>query len=238
MERVLDSFRASHGSIGGIGVAGQMHGILYVDGAGRAVSPLYTWQDGRGERTRAGGKSHAGFLSEALGQRLSTGMGFVTHYYNAANGLVPEGARRVCTIADYVAMRLAHAAAPVMDTTMAASLGCFDLHRLDFRRDAMQKLGVEESFFPSVSKSYAALGEHEPGTPVFPGLGDNQASFLGAVGDVRHSVLFNVGTGSQISLFSGECLEIPGDRHASVPLWRVHRCRRRAVRREGICPAA
>jgi sedoheptulokinase len=187
-----------------------MHGILYVDGAGRAVSPLYTWQDGRGERTRADGKSHAGFLSDALGQRLSTGMGFVTHYYNAANKLVPEGARRVCTIADYVAMRLAHATAPVMDTTMAASLGCFDLRRLDFRRDAMRKLGVEESFFPSVSRSYQALGEHEPGTAVFPGLGDNQASFLGAVSDVRHSVLFNIGTGSQISLFSEECLEIPG----------------------------
>ena len=32
-----------------IGVTGQMHGILYLDGEGNAVSPLYTWQDARGD---------------------------------------------------------------------------------------------------------------------------------------------------------------------------------------------
>ena len=31
-----------------IGVTGQMHGIVYTDTNGKAVSPLYTWQDGRG----------------------------------------------------------------------------------------------------------------------------------------------------------------------------------------------
>jgi sedoheptulokinase len=61
-----------------------------------------------------------------------------------------------------------------------------------------------------VSQSYQALGELMLGTPVFPGLGDNQASFLGAVSDVRRSVLFNIGTGSQVSLFSEECVELPG----------------------------
>ena len=30
-----------------IGITGQMHGILYWNRAGKAVSPLYTWQDGR-----------------------------------------------------------------------------------------------------------------------------------------------------------------------------------------------
>lgn len=32
-----------------IGVTGQMHGILYLDSRGEAVSPLYIWQDGRGD---------------------------------------------------------------------------------------------------------------------------------------------------------------------------------------------
>ena len=31
-----------------IGVTGQMHGILYYDADGNPISPLYTWQDGRG----------------------------------------------------------------------------------------------------------------------------------------------------------------------------------------------
>ncbi len=31
-----------------IGLTGQMHGILYTDADGQAVSPLYSWQDQRG----------------------------------------------------------------------------------------------------------------------------------------------------------------------------------------------
>ncbi len=32
----------------GIGIAGQMHGIVYLDEEGNLLSPLYTWEDGRG----------------------------------------------------------------------------------------------------------------------------------------------------------------------------------------------
>lgn len=31
-----------------IGISNQMHGILYADESGKAISPLYTWQDARG----------------------------------------------------------------------------------------------------------------------------------------------------------------------------------------------
>ena len=37
-----------------IGVTGQMHGIVYTDSKGQAVSPLYTWQDGRGKSAVSG----------------------------------------------------------------------------------------------------------------------------------------------------------------------------------------
>ena len=144
-------------------------------------------------------------------------MGFVTHYYNLRNGLVPKSAKRLCTIGDYVGMRLARAATPIMDATNAASLGCFDLRRFDFRRDAMPRLAVEESFFPAVSLSYPALGEAWPGTPVFAALGDNQGSFLGAMSDVRHAVLFNIGTGSQISLFSEGTSRCPASTRGHFP---------------------
>ena len=39
----LDAMIARHGLPRCIGLTGQMHGMLYVDGAGNAVSPLYTW---------------------------------------------------------------------------------------------------------------------------------------------------------------------------------------------------
>ena len=38
--------------------------------------------------------------------------------------------------------------------------------------------------------------------PVFVGIGDNQASFLGSVGDPRDAMLVNVGTGGQVAVFT------------------------------------
>jgi sugar (pentulose or hexulose) kinase len=40
--------------------------------------------------------------------------------------------------------------------------------------------------------------------PVFGGIGDNQASFLGSVADRDGSVLVNVGTGAQVSVYTEE----------------------------------
>ena len=47
IEKVNDLIR-TYGCPDGIGFTGQMHGMLYVDAEGKAVSPLYTWQDGKG----------------------------------------------------------------------------------------------------------------------------------------------------------------------------------------------
>lgn len=45
---LLDELLAQHPDVSAIGLTGQMHGILYTDSEGNCVSPLYTWQDGRG----------------------------------------------------------------------------------------------------------------------------------------------------------------------------------------------
>ncbi len=215
---IVDGFLGAHADVGAIGVAGQMHGVLYLDRDGRALGPLYTWQDGRGdlpeggrpEGDRPGAPSLAARLSEALGTRVSTGMGFVTHAWNAAHHSVPPGAASVCTIMDYVAMTLAGARSPVMDATNAASVGCFDLAAGDFRRAEMGRLGVDAALFPKVARGYPALGEARPGVPVFVAAGDNQASFLGAVRDVGSTVSVNVGTSSQVSVRVDSPTVIPG----------------------------
>jgi sedoheptulokinase len=171
---------------------------------------LYTWQDGRGDLPDADGPSTAVRLSRALACRLSTGMGIVTHAYNAAHGLVPREAAALCTIADYVAMSIGHAAVPRMDPSNAASLGGFDPAGGDFRRGALDSLGIDARLFPQVTESFPALGEARAGVPVFTAAGDNQASFLGSVRDVRATVLFNVGTGSQVSVPVDSPDDIPG----------------------------
>ena len=209
-ERILARLLRGGQVPAGIGVTGQMHGILYVDRGGRALSPLYTWQDGRGEREYAGGRTYAQHAAEIVGAPLATGMGVVTHFWNLRNDCVPAGAAGFCTIADFVAMRLAGATEPLLDPSNAASLGCFDLEALCFRVEAAEGLGMDPALFPRVALDYPALGSGPGGAPVFVALGDNQASLLGAVRELARSAHVNVGTGSQISVYTKRCVQETG----------------------------
>ena len=81
---MADELRRACGSVAAIGLTGQMHGMLYVDAEGRALSPLYTWQDGRGEQPFAGG-TYASELSHSTGCPMATGFGLTTHFWHAQN---------------------------------------------------------------------------------------------------------------------------------------------------------
>ena len=61
-----------------IGVTGQMHGILYVNGQGKAVTPLYTWQDSCGEAQFQENKTYCQWMEEKTGYLLASGFGSVT----------------------------------------------------------------------------------------------------------------------------------------------------------------
>jgi sedoheptulokinase len=41
-------------------------------------------------------------------------------------------------------------------------------------------------------------------------IGDNQASFLGSICDIRKSILLNIGTGSQLSVYSDAYIQVEG----------------------------
>lgn len=169
--------------VASIGITGQMHGILYFDKNGQAVSPLYTWQDRRANLPY-GDSTYA----EQLGTRV--GYGCATDFYNRVNGLVPKDAVGFCTIYDYLAMQLCQSKAPLLHTTSAASFGCFDICKRCFTNGAKTR----------VTDEYALAGKYR-GIPVSVGIGDNQASVLSTLTD-EDSALLNVGTGSQISVLS------------------------------------
>ena len=187
---------AGEGKIGSIGISSQMHGILYTDKDMNALSPLYTWQDARGSEIISDGVSYAEYASEITGGGEKSGYGIVTAFFNERNSLVPDGAKYIMTIGDFVASRLAKASVPIMHVSQAASIGAFSLRALDFDREAIKKLSINPALLPRVTKSAECIGKYRSAS-VFVSLGDNQASFLGAAGD--NSLLVNIGTGSQIS---------------------------------------
>lgn len=205
---IIAEFSLKYPGIKGIGVSGQMHGILYVDSEGDAVSPLYTWQDGRGNRLYRDGKSYAEFLTEKTSYSLATGYGLVTHFYNKENRLVPATAAKLCTITDYVVMKLTGRKTPLIDYTNGASLGFFDMKQLVFDTQALENVGVERSILPETSQSATLAGYYADTIPVYSAIGDNQASFLGSVRDINRSVHVTVGTSGQISIYSDDYVEV------------------------------
>ncbi|MEI6602628.1 MAG: FGGY family carbohydrate kinase [Clostridia bacterium] len=193
---------AEFAPIAGIGLTGQMHGIVYINQHGDAVSPLFTWQDGRGDLTYEDQKSYAESLSEMTGYPLATGFGAVTHFYNFKNGLVPSEAVSFCTISDFVAMQLAGLSSATIHSSHAASVGLFDLQNACFDRAAIEDAGFDFSQFPTVANDFIQIGLTKEQIPVIIAIGDNQASFIGSVSDMKNSILVNVGTGSQLSFLT------------------------------------
>lgn len=202
----LQELLLKHPDTAAIGLSGQMHGILYLDIQGNPISPLYTWQDERGNLSYDQHHSWASHLSEISGYPMAAGYGLTTHYYNLNHGLVPENAARLCTIQDYLAMKLSGRSVPVMDATNAASLGLYDTLHCCFDLNALKKAGIDPVFLPEPA-SMPCLGAGALGLPVYVALGDNQASFLGATAGRRDVLLVNMGTGGQISVYSPDHIQ-------------------------------
>ena len=168
--------------VGVIGVTGQMHGIVYLDEKGSAVSPLYTWQDGRGDLPYKD-TTYAVYLG------CATGYGNVTDFYNRENGIRPASAVTYATVHDYYVMHLCGLCEPLLHDSDAASLGLYNLQTKSFDYD----------YHPVVKSGFCLAGKHK-GIPVTVAIGDNQASVLSTAKE--GDILVNVGTGSQVSLIS------------------------------------
>ena len=193
----------------GIGITGQMHGILYVDGEGNACSDLVSWQDERGNLLFDDSQTYCQRIRQLTGCSVATGFGITTLFYDTVNGLVPKEATSICTITDYVAMRLAGRRQPLVHVSNAASLGLFSFDTMSFMEDKIASLGLDVSLLPEVTAKECIIGQTESGVLVSVAIGDNQASFLGSVG-MGTDTLINIGTGNQISRLSAERSEING----------------------------
>ncbi len=178
---ILDDFIDDETTV--IGVTGQMHGIVYTDETGNAVSPLYIWQDERGNLPYKD-TTYAKYLNSF------SGYGNVTDFYNRENGIRPEKAVSYCTIHDYFVMRLCGLCKPMVHSSDAASFGCYDLTENKFNYDC----NID------ITADYCIAGEYK-GIPVSVAIGDNQASVFSTLAD-NENILLNIGTGSQVSIIS------------------------------------
>jgi len=199
VKNIADELIDEFDDIVSIGVSGQMHGIVYYDVNGKALSPLYYWQDSRALEDD-NGKTYLEELKSLSGMNISSGYGGASHFYNVKNNLVPSNTKALCTIGDYVVMRLCGNKEALVHSSQAASIGLYDLKELCFKKDAIINAHLDYSLFPHTTKTNDIAGKYRD-IDVIVSIGDNQASFLGSK-TKDDEILVNVGTGSQISTSS------------------------------------
>jgi sugar (pentulose or hexulose) kinase len=212
-------------SLAGLGITGQQHGTVVLGPDLQPLGPFINWQDQRGEERGPEGRTWTQTAVARVGEaarertgcRLATGYLALTLFWLREHGLLPEGAL-ACFLMDHFAALLT-GRRPVTDPTCAASSGALHLPRGDWDDDILAALGLPRSLFPEVRPSGEFLGEVRPemaqasglpaGLPVFVGIGDNQASFLGSVARPEETVLVNVGTGGQVARWSPQPVQAP-----------------------------
>jgi sugar (pentulose or hexulose) kinase len=230
-ECIAAAVAGARGEIKGIGVTGQMHGMVLLAN-GSPVSPLIGWQDRRCQEMLP--KRDVNYIDRMMqlagvggfagtGCPPATGYMASTLFWLAQNGDArvtksAAGATRdrvmACFLPDYIVLRLT-GRGPVTDPTDAAGAGVLDVATGTWNSVLISKLGLRTDIFPPILKPGAvaggltaeaakALGLKE-GIPVCVACGDNQAGFAGSVADPPESILVNIGTGAQVSAWVSGC---------------------------------
>ena len=214
-ESVLGQLRAQAGRPAGLGLSGQMHGLVALDGADRILRPAILWNDQRTAAQCAQIEQTVGLerLLELTGNRALTG--FTAPKLLWLREHEPEiwrQVRRVMLPKDYVRLRLCGTWAT--DVSDASGTLLLDVQARGWSGDVLEALELDPELLPEVLESPAVSGTTPDGIPVAAGAGDQAAGALG-VGVVRPGPL-SVVLGTSGVVFAA-C-----DRYVADRLGRLH----------------
>ncbi|HUR85822.1 MAG TPA: xylulokinase [Solirubrobacteraceae bacterium] len=168
------------GSIAGIGLTGQMHGLVALDAGDRILRPAILWNDGRTAAECAEIEARLGLdaLISMTGNRALPGftapklLWLARHepdvYSQIAHVLLPK---------DYVRLRLCGEHAT--DVADASGTLLFDVARRRWSSQVVEALDVDPAWLPRALESPDVSGFTASGVPVAAGAGDQAAGALG-----------------------------------------------------------
>lgn len=200
-------------SVVAVGLSGQMHGLVALDGHGRPVHPALLWNDQRTAREVAEieGAMPRGELIRRSGNPAVTGFQLPKLLWLRRNR--PDDFARVQLVLlpkDWLGYRLTGQAAT--EPSDASGTGIFDVTARDWDREIMAAVQLDARLFPPVKESAAAVGEVSAaaaeetglrqGTPVIAGGGDNAAAATALGLGVRAPDLGSISLGTSGVLFA------------------------------------
>ncbi len=219
------------GEIDGIGLTGQMHGLVALDARGRVLRPAILWNDGRTGAECAEIERRIGLdeLIAHTGNRALTGFTAPKLLWLARHE--PEVYARIAHVLlpkDYVRVRLCGEYAT--DVADASGTLLFDVARRRWSDAVVEALDVDPAWLPRALESPEVSGETRAvvaqggavrggavraGVPVAAGAGDQAAGALG-VGVDRPVAPVSVVLGTSGVVFAAS------ESFAADPLARVH----------------
>ncbi len=210
-----------------IGVAGQMHGAVFLDASQKVIRPAPLWNDQRTAAAclemevaiprleliqRTGNPAVTGFqLPKLLWLRQAE----PEHFAKVRHVLLPK---------DYLNFMLTGQLAT--DPSDASGVGALNLAKRDWDTDILSALNIPVRFFSGVQASHTVIGQISPnwatqtglpvGIPVVAGAGDNAGAQIGLGVSSQ-----NLGLGS-VSLGTSGVIVVPLEQPISEPNGRVH----------------
>ena len=179
-QQVLDQLRSTAGAPEGIGVSGQMHGLVALDRADRPVRPAILWND---QRTAHEVREIEGLLGlpeviRLTGNRPVTG--FTAPKLLWLRRHEPKAFERIASVMlpkDYVRLRLCGERAS--DVSDASGTLLFDVGARAWSTEMCLALEIPVEWLPPALESREIAGMDRGGVPVAAGAGDQAAGALG-----------------------------------------------------------
>jgi xylulokinase len=194
-QSVLAQLLEAAGPPAGIGLSGQMHGLVALDDRDRVLRPAILWNDQRAARECAEIESTIGLerLIELTGNRALPG--FTAPRLLWLRRHEPDVYRRIARIAlpkDYVRLRLCGEHAT--DVADASGTLLLDVARRRWSAEMVETMQLDPAWLPPVLESPSVSGHTPEQVPVAAGGGDQAAGALGVGVDRPGPVSVVLGT--------------------------------------------
>ena len=196
----------------GVGLSGQLNGVVFVDGGGRVIRDAIIWFDQRAE-------AEAAAISQLLGERYRrTTYGDITAVSALAKWCwvwhhepeVAAAARHVLFPKDFLLLRLT--GERVTDVTNAGAAGMLDMRSRRWATDFVEAAGLPVDLLPELVESPTVVGRLSAeaaallglrqGIPVVAGAGDMAALTVGAGVIAPGLACGTIGTAGHIAAFA------------------------------------
>lgn len=237
IRKVLAESGVAPDEVKGVGLTGQMHGLVLLDGEGEVLRPAILWNDQRTgaecDEIRARlGKEH--FIQITGNDALT---GFTAPKILWVKNNEPEilgRVRQVLLPKDYVRFKLTGAYAT--DKADGSGTVLFDVRKRDWSPAVIEALGINPAWLPPTFEGSAVTGHITPqaaqatglkaGTPVVGGGGDQAAAAVGTGAVVEGIVSLSLGTSGVVFATADRPIIEPEGRlhafcHAAPDKWHL-----------------